>query len=283
VEFDPDAYKRTTRQQWDEAAEAWHRWGPALESWLGDATAAMLDDARVGPGAHVLDVAAGAGGQTLAAARRAGDRGRVVATDLAPAILAHAAEAAAEAGLGNVETLVADAEALDVLEPGSFDAVICRLGLMFFPDQRAALQGMRRALRPGGRVAVAVYATADRNPFFSLPLSIIRERARLPAPAPGQPGPFGLGAPGVLEQALRGASFTDVGVRAVPSPLRFASAAECTRFQRESFAVLRQMLGGLHEADRAGAWADVEAALRRFEGPDGFRGPCELLVGRGAA
>jgi len=70
--FDPVAYKRTTTDQWQTAAEPWHRWGPTLEAWLGEATEAMLDMAGVGPGARVLDVAAGAGGQTLAAARRAG-------------------------------------------------------------------------------------------------------------------------------------------------------------------------------------------------------------------
>jgi SAM-dependent methyltransferase len=279
--FDPITYKQTTRQQWEDAAEAWHRWGPTLEAWLGEATEAMLDAAGVGPGSHVLDVAAGAGGQTLAAARRAGDRGRVVATDISPTILTYAAKAAAEAGVTNVEALEADGEQLDALPAGSFDAVISRVGLIYFPDQQAALAGMRRALRPGGRIAAVVYSTPDRNGFFSLPVSIIRERAELPPPAPGQPGPFSLGAPGVLEEALQRAGFTDVAVRAVPAPLRLPSAAECVRFERESFGALHQMLAGVDEAERPAVWADVEAALSRFEGPDGFVGPCELLVGWG--
>jgi cyclopropane fatty-acyl-phospholipid synthase-like methyltransferase len=78
--FDPEAYKRTTREQWQAAAEPWHRWGPTLEAWLGEATELMLDMARVGAGDRVLDVAAGAGGQTLAAARRVGPEGSVLAT-----------------------------------------------------------------------------------------------------------------------------------------------------------------------------------------------------------
>ena len=84
--FDPVAFKSTTRAQWEAAAEAWHRWGPAIEDWLGDATELMLDD--VPPrqdGSRVLDVAAGAGGQTLAAARRVGPTGHVLATDISPA------------------------------------------------------------------------------------------------------------------------------------------------------------------------------------------------------
>ena len=87
MSFDPTAYKTTTRSQWEDAAEAWHRWGPTLEAWLDRATTAMLDAAGVAAGAQVLDVAAGAGGQTLAAARRAGAGGRVVATDISPTIL----------------------------------------------------------------------------------------------------------------------------------------------------------------------------------------------------
>ncbi|MEJ1960324.1 MAG: methyltransferase domain-containing protein [Gammaproteobacteria bacterium] len=250
-----------------------------LESWLGAATEVMLDAARIGDGSRVLDVAAGAGGQTLAAARRVGDAGRVVATDISPTILTYAAKAAAQAGLTNVETIEADGEALEALALGNFDAVISRVGLIYFPDQQAALRGIHRALRPGGRVAAIVYSTPERNEFFSLPVSIIRRRAQLPPPLPGQPGPFSLGTPGVLETALLRAGFNDITVEAVASPLRLASAAECSRFERGSFGALHQMLAGIPETDRAAAWIEIEAALNRFEDSDGFVGPCELLVG----
>ena len=97
VTFDPVRYKETTRAQWEEAATAWHTWGPTLEDWLREATTLMLDAAGVTAGSAVLDVAAGAGGQTLAAARRAGPSGSVLATDISPAILAYTADAAAAA------------------------------------------------------------------------------------------------------------------------------------------------------------------------------------------
>ncbi len=281
--FDPIQYKATTRQQWEDAADAWHRWGPTLEEWLGRATDRMLDAARVEVGSSVLDVAAGAGGQTIAAARRVGPTGRVVATDISPNILTYAAKAAAEAGLTNVETVEADGEALGGLGAGagSFDAVISRVGLIYFPDQQAALAGIRSALRDGGRFAAVVYSTPDRNEFFSIPVSIIRTRAELPPPVPGQPGPFSLGGPGVLEAALDAAGFTDITVDTVPAPLRLPSAAECVRFERESFGALHQMLAGVAEADRAAVWDDIETALRAFETADGFVGPCELLVASG--
>jgi SAM-dependent methyltransferase len=277
--FDPDKFKATTREQWQEAAAAWDRWGPTLEDWLGPATEAMLDAAGVGPGARVLDVAAGAGGQTLAAARRAGPNGQVLATDISPAILEYAAAAARDAGLANVQTRELDGESLAGVEDASFDAVISRVGLIYFPDRQGALAEIRRVLRPGGRVAAIVYSTPENNRFFSVPVGIIRRRAELGPPLPGQPGPFSLGGEGVLAGAYEQAGFRDVEVQAVPSPLRMASAAECLRFERESFGALHQMLAGLDEAAREQAWREVGEALGEFEHADGFSGPCELLVG----
>ncbi|MEI8406255.1 MULTISPECIES: class I SAM-dependent methyltransferase [unclassified Kribbella] len=278
VTFDPKVYKQTTRAQWEDAAEAWHRWGPTIEDWLGDATAAMVGAAGIGAGDRVLDVAAGAGGQTLAAAKLAGPSGHVLATDISPAILGYAAQLAAEAGMSTVETLEADGEDLSALDEGSFDAAISRVGLIYFPDQQAALRGIHRALRPGGRFSAVVYSTPDRNGFFSIPVGIIRRRAELPPPAPGQPGPFSLGAPGVAEQAFTAAGFHDITVDVVPSPVRLPTAADCVRFERESFGALHQMLSGLDEAGRTEAWQEITDQLTQFETPNGFAGPCEMLV-----
>ncbi len=277
--FDPDRFKATTREQWQEAAAAWDRWGPTLESWLGPATEAMLDAAGVRPGARVLDVAAGTGGQTLAAARRVAPDGHVLATDISPAILEYAAAAARDAGLANVETRELDGESLAGVEDASFDAVISRVGLIYFPDQQGALAEMRRVLRPGGRISAVVYSTPENNRFFSVPVGIIRRRAELGPPLPSQPGPFSLGGEGILADAYEQAGFRDVQVQAIRSPLRMTSAVECLRFERESFGALHQMLAGLDEAGREQAWQEVGEALGEFEDADGFTGPCELLVG----
>jgi hypothetical protein len=137
---------------------------------------------------------------------------------------------------------------------------------------------MRRALRPGGRISAVVYSTADRNGFFAIPVGILRRRAQLPPPAPGQPGPFSLGGPGVAEAALETAGFRDVAVERVPSPLRMESAADCVAFERESFGALHQMLAGLPDAEREEAWTEIDEALAQFEGSDGFVGQCEMLV-----
>jgi SAM-dependent methyltransferase len=278
--FDPVKYKETTRQQWQEAADAWHRWSPAIEAWLGPATRRMLDLAAVRPGDRVLDVAAGAGEPAFTIAERVGPQGHVLATDIAPRILELAAAEAARRGLSQIQTRVLDGESLDLPE-ASFDVAVSRVGLIYFPDQHRALTGMVRALKPGGRVAAIVYSTPDKNGFFSQPVSIIRRRANLGPPLPGQPGPFSLGAPGVVEAAYRQAGLRDVIVEAVPSPVRLSSAAECLRFEQESFGALHQMLSGLDEPARRSAWEEVGEALRAFEGPDGFVGPCEMLVAVG--
>jgi len=275
--FDAVAYKETTREQWQEAAEAWHRWGPQLEAWLGEATETMLDLARIGRGDRVLDIAAGAGGQSISAARRVGPEGSVLATDLSWNILEYAERDARIAGLTNIATRVMDGEEIDV-EEATYDAVISRVGLIYFPNQQRALRGIRLALKASGRVAAIVYSTPERNEFFSIPVSIIRRRAELPPPAPGQPGPFSLGGEGVLAAAYREAGFREIETRLVPAPLRLPSAAECVRFERESFGALHQMLAGLDDAGREAAWAEIEHELGRFEGSDGFEGPCELLV-----
>jgi SAM-dependent methyltransferase len=278
--FDAAKYKDTTRAQWETAAEAWHRWGPTLRSWLGAATTRMLDLAKVTSGCRVLDVAAGAGDQTLQAAARVAPGGTVLATDISPAILAFAAAEAKRAGHANVATRAMDGENLE-LEAGTFDAVISRVGLIYFPDQQRALSEMRRVLVPGGRVAAIVYSTPDENRFFSLPVSIVRRHAKLGAPLPGQPGPFSLGGPGVIEEAFARAGFRDVETERVAAPLRMSSAAECLRFEKESFGALHQMLSSLGQAGRDAAWAEVGSALEEFERGGAFVGPCELVVAVG--
>jgi len=280
LRFDAAKYKDTTRVQWDAAAAAWNRWGPFLRQWLGEATDLMLDLAGVQAGSRVLDVAAGAGDQTLMAAARVGPQGHVHATDISASILELAAKNARDSGYDNVVTQVLDGEELDVPQ-ASFDAVICRVGLIYFPDQQRALRGMIRALKPGGRIAAIVYSTPEKNAFFSIPVSIIRTRAALAPPLPGQPGPFSLGGTGALAGAFQKAGFVDVVSRAVDAPLRLPAADDCVRFEHESFGALHQMLAGLSASHKAAAWQEIAVKLRQFERADGFVGPCELIVGAG--
>jgi len=281
LKFDPIAYKHTTLEQWESAAAAWHRWGPLLTAWLGGPTETMLDMAGIGEGSHVLDVAAGAGDQTIIVGNRIGPNGRVLATDLSPSILECAAARGREAGLSNIETRALDGECLSELEAESFDAVISRVGMIYFPDQQRALAGMKHAVKTGGKVAAMVYSTGDKNAFFSDPVSIIRRRANLPAPLAGQPGPFSLGGEGVLEGAFVKAGFRDVEVKVIDAPVRVKTASECLAFEKESFGALHQMLGGLSADEQAETWREIEEGLSRFENEEGFCGPCELVIAVG--
>jgi ubiquinone/menaquinone biosynthesis C-methylase UbiE len=278
--FDSIAFKESTRQQWQNSAAAWHRWTPTLQAWLGPVTEAMLDLAELKPGDRVLDLAAGAGEPSLSAAERVGPAGHVLATDISSNILEYAGQAARERGLTNYETRVMDGEKPDQPD-GSFSAVLSRLGLIYFPDRAGALLGARRVLRDGGHVVLASFSTPDHNRFFTIPITIIRRRAGIATPAPGLPGPFSLGAPGVMEDVLGAAGFRDIKTKTVQPPLQLKSAADCVRFERESFGALQQMLSSLPEAEQSAAWDEIEQELRAFESGGAFEAPTELVVGAG--
>lgn len=279
-QFDPVKYKNTTHDQWQSAAEAWYRWSPTLNKWLGKATDKMLEMAGISSGHRVLDIAAGAGEQSITTAKKVGATGYVLATDISSNILDYAKQMAQQAGLNNIETKVMDGENL-TLEDETFDAVISRVGLIYFPDQQKALKEMLRVLKPGGKVAAIVYSTAEKNKFFSVPVSIIRNRAKLPPPLPGQPGPFSLGAEGVIEKAFSQAGFKNIRAELVDSPLLLPSAKECVQFEKESFGALHQMMSSLSATEKEAVWEEIETELQKFETANEFIGPCEMLVAVG--
>src|SRR5258707_14434098 len=233
-EFDATKYKQTQHDQWNEDAAAWNRWGPAFKAWFGSVTDTMLEGARLTPGNRVLDIATGAGEPALSAAERVGSNGYILATDLSENIIAFAQQLADERHLQNFETKVLDGENLE-LPDNSFDAVLCRFGLMYMPNKERALSEWWLVLKPGGRVAIGVFSTPDKNAWGSVPISVIRKRAQLPPPQPGQPGPFSLGQEGLLEKSLYQAGFQNVQIHILSAPLHMKSAKECIRMDRKSF------------------------------------------------
>ena len=260
--------------------DVWQSGAAARARTLGTATALMLDLAGVTAGSRVLDVAAGTGEQTLAAAQRVGPTGHVLATDIAPGMLEVAAEEMRKAALTNVEARVMDAQSLD-LESDSFDAVISRLGLMLLPDYRKALVEIHRVLKPGGKLGVIVFSTPERNLYVLLPSLIARRHAGLPPLASGQAAMFSLGQPGLLEQVLSEASFRDVEVQAIPAPRQFPSLEQMTEYLIGSTPMLREPMAKLDAAGRAAMLAEVEQTMRQFEGLDGVEISGEVLVGAG--
>ena len=256
-----------------EVAERRSRGQAGRDEIYGPATELMLDLADVGTGSRVLDVAAGTGDQTLFAARRVGANGCVLATDISADMLTAAAEAARKAGLTNVETHVMDAESLD-LDADSFDAVICRLGLMLFSNPEKVLRAMRRVVRPGGKVAALVFSTAEKNPRQGIILGVARRFGSAPLPL------FSLGASNVLENSFKDSGLLNVTVLEVTFRRHFSSIPELIRRLKES-VFLRQPIEKLGEAEREQAWVEVEQELSQFQGPNGVEIPGEFFIAVG--
>jgi SAM-dependent methyltransferase len=276
--FDAEQFKTATREQWDKHAKAWNDHSVQIGDWLRESTDAMLAMAEVGPGARVLDVAAGAGDQTLTIAKRVGPTGSVLATDLSPAILEFAKDKARRAGYRNVATQPADGENLEVPD-GNFDVAICRLGLMLFPEPGKALREMFRALKSGGRACTMVFSTPDGNPCVSNLISTAFKHAGLPPRDPYRPGGLlSLGKPGLIDELFRQAGFLRVATTKVIAPFRLPSVQDYLDFVRTSASPILEILDGLEEAARNAAWAEVESKLNAFHTPSGWEGPNELLL-----
>src|SRR5262245_33004255 len=268
------------RIQWEAAAPGWASWEATIATWMEPATEAMLSMAGVNDGARVLDLACGAGSQTLRAAQRVGTQGHIVASDIAETMLHHVEENARAASLTNVTTLAGAAEDLDVAAE-SFDAVICRLGLMLFSNPAKALRAVRRTLRPGGKVAVVVFTTPAANPFMAKPMQILLRHAGKTPTAPGQPGIFSLGAPGVIERLFADSGFVGDEQRPLALALRMPSAAQALAMMQEAFGAYRAVVSDRPEAVRVAAWAEVAETLKTFETATGFIAPAEVLVAAG--
>jgi ubiquinone/menaquinone biosynthesis C-methylase UbiE len=263
-----------------QAVEGWRRGAEQRAQRLGLATETILDLANVVVGSRVLDVAAGTGEQTILAARRVGPTGSVLATDIAAEMLKAAAEAARRAGLSNVATRVMDAQRLD-LDAESFDAAICRIALMFIPDLPTALAGIRRVLKPGGKLAAIVVSSAEKNSYLAQPLEIACRHGRRPASALDRIGLFSLGTPAVFEAAFTKAGFSNVTVQAVATRRWHPSRADALQERKNSCPELGELMAELSDTEREVAWSEIEQAIGRFEGPDGVEVTGEVLVGAG--
>jgi len=277
---EPEAFKQRIREQWDEVAARWERWTPVMRDQLAPATELMLDLAHLRPGHRVLDIAAGNGYQSIAAARRVGPSGHVLAIDLAAEQLKYAAAAAREAGVEHIETRVMDAENLDL--PGaSFDAVLCHFGVMFLPDLDRGLGEMRRVLKPGACASMVIFA-AGGVPESEIAASIVRDRLGAETQTPERLTGGSLGAEGVLKRRVEGAGFRAVESHELTVPLRLPSTRDAVRYLREIHPTLEEMMAPLTPDERDNVWQQVDEALGSFVGPDGFESPNRVVVVAGA-
>lgn len=274
-------FKDRTRVQWDEAAAGWDRHGLKIREWLHGPTDAMLKMAGISAGQTVLDVAAGAGDQTLDIADRVGVEGAVIATDISAGILTYAIGNAVRAGHANVRIHPADAEDLR-LEAATFDAAVCRLGLMFLPNPLKGLKEIHRVLKPGGRFCGMVFAGPEMNPCLRILMSTALRHAGLAPRDPFRPGGLvSLGKPGLMDDLMQQAGFHAVATTRMEVAFRLPKTADYLNFVKDSAGPILQILAPLGEVARAAAWRDIETQLDVYQTANGWIGPNTLLLTAG--
>lgn len=258
------------RAEWGAVAPGWRRNREKLGVTASPITERLVALSGVRRGDRVLDLACGTGDPAFTLAGTVGPEGFVVGLDLSEEMVEAARSWAASQGIGNVEFQLIESELEPDVEPRSFDAATCRHGLQFMPDPMAALQELRDAVKPGGRVAASTWTTPERNPNFTLPKEIIARHAELPEEDPDAPGLFAIPAPEDLELLFETAGLTEVRTEVFPTPIARAESAESYWRSIETVAgPLVSLLASLTEVERRVIREDAVRTLREMfpEGP----------------
>ncbi len=217
MSFDANAYRQASLEGWEAAASGWVRRGEMLRAFAAPVSHRMIEVVGPQPGERVLELAAGLGETGMLAAELVAPLGGVIVSDQAEAMLEGARARSIALGLSNVEFQVLNAEWID-LPLASVDVVLCRWGFMLMADPAAALAETRRVLRPGGRVALAVWDSLERNPWALEPAQELITRGLAPAAsdaAEPTPGPFALGEASRVQELLEQAGFAEIEVEAI--------------------------------------------------------------------
>jgi len=266
--FDPIRYKAGQQKEWGSAAVGWKNWWQSIESGLQPISERMMDLAEIRPVQQVLDVATGIGEPAVTAARLVGQSGHVIAIDIAAPMLDIARIRVTELGLLNIDFRESDAEALDLPEQ-SFDIILCRLGLMYLPNLQTSLERMRNLLVPGGRLIAAVWGSAQKVPFVSMPMGVTMRALQVPPPLPGMPGPFSLADTNHMEQVLTQAGFTQVHTEPMTLTLEWTSLEEYVRFLQDVLVQLNVLLSRYPIERQAEVWQVITETAQQCITPDG--------------
>jgi ubiquinone/menaquinone biosynthesis C-methylase UbiE len=270
------------RHEWtnEKTVAAWRRWYKHIAQFTRGATEAIIAAAQIKPGMNVLDLASGVGDPALAIAMAVGPSGHVTATDLNDGMFSLGLEVAATKCLKNITFREADAESLPFPE-SSFDAVTCRFGLMFVPDQVAALAECRRVLKPGCRVALVAWGKRDQ-PFFTTTAGVMLRYVAIPAPDPDAPNMFMFGEPGLLSQKLKAAGFAGVTEEIRTIPGRWTTSLEQYWEQfTEVAAPFRPVIEKLTPECRGKVFEESRAELQKYWNGKELNMPLEIVVGSG--
>jgi SAM-dependent methyltransferase len=274
----PNRRRNTVLQAWNESAPYWRKHAAVIRAMFEPLSDALVQDAAIGPGKSTLDVAAGTGEPSLRIAEVCGPSTAVTCTDAVAEMVAAAKLEAGRRRLRNVAFARCAADALP-FRPGCFDAVVCRLGVMFFADPLVSLREMLRVLEPGGRLALAVWHGGEVNPFFRIALQAVARYLELPAVAPDDPGAFRYAQPGKLAALLAQAGASAVDERVVAfrleAPIRLA---DFWPLRFEMSETLRAVVPRLSPEQRRAARADLEGAARPYFPGDRMSFPAQAII-----
>jgi ubiquinone/menaquinone biosynthesis C-methylase UbiE len=265
------------REDWDSQASKWYEQRESLLAASRPVHEWLVDHLDPTPGQRVLEIAAGPGDTGFLAARRLG-HGRLVSTDIAPAMVEAARKRGAELGVANADYRVLDAQAMDVGD-SSFDGVLCRWGFMLMPDPAAAFRECRRVLVAGGRLVFAVFTGPDENPFASIPARILVEAGHLAPPAPGwQPGILALADRSRIQALLDGAGLASAALEGVDMTWTFADPDDYWAFLVDVTA-LGPLLRSLPDAARDAVREKINLRLAPFTRAGGIALPSRCWGG----
>jgi len=270
-------YKRASHAVWEAMAPGWDERHAYFEEVARPVTEKMLELIDPSPGDEILDLAAGTGVVGFSAASLVGPTGRVIVSDFAGAMVEVASRRAAELGLDNVECRVLDAERLD-LPDESVDGVLCRWGYMLMADVAAALRETRRVLRADGRVACAVFAGPEQNPWAALPSRVLQQRAHIPPPEAGAPGILALADQDRLRLVFTEAGFADPAIEEVAFGFRFAGMDDYWAYLNSAAGAIAMVLSRLGEDERERIRGELAERVDAFGGSGEIKLPATSLV-----
>jgi SAM-dependent methyltransferase len=255
-------------EAWRSVAGGWERRRELIWTTTRPVAERLVDLLETRPGQVILELAAGPGDTGFSALPRLLPGGRLVTTDVAPEMLDAARRRAAELGLEDVSFAVEDAAAL-TFDDDAFDGILCRWGLMLIPDMDAAAAEMRRVARPGGRVALAVWASPDANEWMTASGRAALELGLTEPSDPEAPGPFRLSGEGALEAVLSGAGLSVQAIEDVPLMWHASSVDEWWEISTDMSRLLALLRAQLTDDQLADVRQAAERRLARYLDPDG--------------